>query len=146
MKKKNSSFSRRAFMKGTSMLIGGVTVGSTAYASEIKTVVAQKENNKKDPANIIIMNSARLLFSKLIDNGDIITCDEIIFGYKSFRNTYPSKNETIDDNEIVYRSDVVEQARINNNSVIFTTILSNTIGDYSASIRLADPATINLAG
>lgn len=49
-------------MKGTSMLIGGVTVGSTAYASEIKTVVAQKENNKKDPANIIIMNSARLLF------------------------------------------------------------------------------------
>ncbi len=117
-------------MKGTSMLVGGAAIGSSAYASEIKTVVAQKESNKKDPANIIITNNARLLFSKLIVNSDIITCDEIIFGYKSFRNSCPNKNETINDNEIVYRSDVVEQARIDNNSVIFTTILSNTVGDF----------------
>ncbi|PQJ41025.1 hypothetical protein BTN98_05075 [Photobacterium aquimaris] len=112
------------------MLVGGAAIGSSAYASEIKTVVAQKESNKKDPANIIITNNARLLFSKLIVNSDIITCDEIIFGYKSFRNSCPNKNETINDNEIVYRSDVVEQARIDNNSVIFTTILSNTVGDF----------------
>ena len=130
MKKNNSSLSRRSFIKSSSMLVGGVAVGSNAYANEIYTVVAKKERDKKNPANIIITNSGRLIFSKLIDNGHIIKCDEIIFGYKPYRGDFPSENENINDDEIVYRSDVVEQARINDDSVIFTSILSNTIGDF----------------
>ncbi|KJG14287.1 hypothetical protein UB38_04205 [Photobacterium iliopiscarium] len=130
MKQNNSSLSRRSFIKNSSMLVGGVVVGSSASAGEVYTVVAKKENNKKDPANIIITDSGRLIFSKLRDNGNIIICDKIIFGYKPYRSDLPNENENINDDEIVYRADVTEQARINDNSVIFTAILSNNIGGF----------------
>ena len=130
MKQNNSSLSRRSFIKNSSMLVGGVVVGSSASAGEVYTVVAKKENNKKDPANVIIADSGRLIFSKLRDNGNIIICDKIIFGYKPYRSDFPNENENINDDEIVYRADVTEQARINDNSVIFTAILSNNIGGF----------------
>ncbi|SKC32438.1 Tail fiber protein [Photobacterium piscicola] len=130
MKQNNSSLSRRSFIKNSSMLVGGVVVGSSASAGEVYTVVAKKENNKKDPANVIITDSGRLIFSKLRDNGNIIICDKIIFGYKPYRSDFPNENENINDDEIVYRADVTEQARINDNSVIFTAILSNNIGGF----------------
>lgn len=131
MKKNNSSISRRSFIKSSSMLVGAISVGGVSYADEIYTVVAKKENNKKDPANVILTDDGRAFFNKLIDSSSIIKCDEIIFGYKEHRGDFPSNNEIIDNNEIIYRANVVEQARINSNSVIFTSLLSNDVGDFT---------------